>query len=76
MPATTFPPSPEAWSLIMLSQVAPPRRPKYFGFGRAYTDGTGTTNRMPSTEATRPPPHAVARPMDAWCSIKVAFAAR
>ncbi|BDM74740.1 hypothetical protein HEK616_82270 (plasmid) [Streptomyces nigrescens] len=59
----------------MLSQVAPPRRPKYFGFGRAYTLGTGTTNRIPSTEAT-PPPHALVRLMDAWCSISVTFAAR
>ncbi len=56
--------------------VAPPRRPKYFGFGRAYTEGTGTTNRIPSTDATSPPPHALARPMDAWCSMRVAFAAR
>lgn len=35
VPATTFPPSPAAWSLIMFNQVAPPRRPKNFGFGRA-----------------------------------------
>lgn len=66
MPATTSPPSPAAWSL----------RPKYLGLGRAWTDWTGTTNRMPSTEATSPPPHACARPMDAWCAISVAFAAR
>jgi hypothetical protein len=60
----------------MLSQVAPPRRPKYFGFGRAYTEGTGTTNRIPSTEATSPPPHALASGIDAWVLISVAFAAR
>jgi hypothetical protein len=60
----------------MLSQVAPPRRPKYFGFGRAYTLVTGTTNRIPSTEATSPPPHAWASGMAAWCSISVAFAAQ
>ncbi|GAA2115127.1 hypothetical protein GCM10009802_14950 [Streptomyces synnematoformans] len=76
MPATTFPPSPAAWSLITFSHVAPPRRPKYFGFGRAYTLGTGTTNRIPSPDATSPPPHARARPMDAWCSMRVALAAR
>lgn len=35
VPATTFPPSPAAWSLIMFNQVAPPRHPKNFGFGRA-----------------------------------------
>jgi hypothetical protein len=60
----------------MLSHVAPPRRPKCFGFGRAYTDDTGTTNRIPSTDATSPPPHALASPIAAWCSISVAFAAR
>lgn len=76
VPATTFPPSPAAWSLIMLSQVALPRRPKYFGFGRAYTEGTGTTNRIPSTEATRPPPQACASGMDSWAAISAAFAAR
>jgi hypothetical protein len=76
VPATTFPPSPAAWSLIMFSHVAPPRRPEYLGLGRAYTEGTGTTNRIPSTEATSPPPHTYARPMDAWCSMRVAFAAR
>lgn len=66
MPATTFPPSPAAWSLIMFNHVAPPRRPKKRGLGRAYTDGTGATNRMPSTEATKPPPHACARSIPAW----------
>lgn len=65
MPAMTFPPRPAAWSLIMFSHVAPPRRPMYFGFGRAYTDGTGTTNRIPSTEATRPQPHTSASGIDA-----------
>lgn len=50
--------------------------PEAFGFGRAYTDGTGTTNRIPSTEATSAPPHACASGMDAWCSISVAFVAR
>lgn len=75
-PATTLPPRPAAWSLIMLSQVAPPRRPKYFGFGRAYTLGTGTTNRIPSTEATRPPPQLCASPMAAWWLMRAAFAAR
>lgn len=41
-------------ALIMLSHAAPPRRPKYLGFDRAYTERTGTTNRIPSTEATKP----------------------
>lgn len=76
MPATTFPPSPAAWSLIVLSQAAPPRRPKNFGFGRAYTDGTGTTNRIPSTEATSPPPHALASGIAAKVAIIVALATR
>lgn len=43
----------------------PARRPKYFGFGRVYTGGTGTTKRIPSTEANRPPPHACASGIDA-----------
>ena len=40
--------------------------PKNFRLGRANSAGTGTTNRMPSTAATRPPPHACARVMPAW----------
>lgn len=60
----------------MFNQVAPLRRPKNFGFGRAYTDGTGTTHRIPSTEGTRPPPHAPASGIAAWVAISVALAAR
>lgn len=73
MPATTFPPRPAAWSLIMFSHVAPARRPpprveapKNRGLGRTYTLGTGTTNRTPSIDATSPPPQLCASGMDAW----------
>jgi hypothetical protein len=45
----------------MLSQVTPFFDPKYLRFGRAYTEGTGTTKRMPSTAATSPPPRAWAK---------------
>jgi hypothetical protein len=43
-----------------LSHVMPRLDPKYFLLGRANAAGTGTTNRIPSTAATRPPPHACA----------------
>ncbi|WSG18701.1 hypothetical protein OIE66_17980 [Nonomuraea sp. NBC_01738] len=56
--------------------VAPPRRPKYLGLGRAYTDGTGTTNRIPLIEATRPPPHVLARAMVCYLAIRVPLTAR
>jgi hypothetical protein len=42
------------------------RRPKYFGFGRAWMLRTGTTNRIPSTDATSPPPHSCASGTFAW----------
>lgn len=41
------------WSLTALSQVMPRLTPKYFGDGAALTVRTGTTNRSPSTEASR-----------------------
>src|SRR4051794_19335983 len=40
--------------------------PKCFLFGRAWADGTGTTNRIPSMAATSPPPNACLKPMPAW----------
>lgn len=54
MPETTLAATPAAWSFIMLSQVTPFFDPKYLRFGRAYTEGTGTTKRMPSTMVTTP----------------------
>jgi hypothetical protein len=50
--------------------------PKYFGFGRAYTEGTGTTKRIPSTEATRPPPQIWASGIDACTAMSAASACR
>ena len=44
-----MPASPTAWSVSRFSHVAPRRRPKYFGLGRAWMLRTGTTNRIPST---------------------------
>jgi len=35
VPETTFPLSPDPWSLIMFSQVTPRLEPKYLRFGRA-----------------------------------------
>jgi hypothetical protein len=37
-------------------------------------DGTGTTNRIPSTAATRPPPSCRAKPIFACSSISGALA--
>jgi hypothetical protein len=75
VPATTFAPIPAAWSLIMFSQVRPRLGPKYLRFGRAWMDGTATTNRIPSTEATCPPPQACASGMVACRSISGPLAA-
>jgi hypothetical protein len=60
VPDTIFAPRPIPRSLMALSHVMPRFDPKYFLFGRANAAGTGTTNRIPSTAATRPPPHACA----------------
>ena len=57
VPGTTTAPMPATWSLMALSQVRPRCRPKYFGFGPAFSVETGTTKRSPSTLATSPPPH-------------------
>jgi hypothetical protein len=73
-PETTRPASPTRWSLIMLSQVTPFLRAKYFGFARASMLRTGTTKRTPSTAATIPPPHTCANGMPACASMSAAFA--
>jgi hypothetical protein len=49
---------PVPWSDSKLYQVTPRPRLKYFGFGPAWIVRTGTTKRMPSAEATSPPPQA------------------
>jgi len=48
---------------------------KYFRLGLANRDGTGTTNRIPSIAATRPPPSAWAKPMPACRAIRCGLAA-
>lgn len=58
VPGTTICPIPATWSLTAFSQVMPRLNPKYFGEGAACRVRTGTTNRSPSTEASRPPPHS------------------
>ncbi len=60
VPDTTFAPRPIPRSFMAFSQVMPRLDPKYSRLGRAKAAGTGTgmTNRIPSTAATRPPPHA------------------
>src|SRR6266540_507662 len=70
VPDTTRPATPPAWSLTRFSRVEPRRRPKYFGFGRAWMLPSGTTKRIPSTAATKPPPHAWARSTSACPSIR------
>lgn len=51
---------------MAFSQVMPRLGPKNLRLGRANRAGTGTTNRIPSTAATIPPPHAWASAMPAW----------
>jgi len=61
-------------SFMAFSQVMPRLDPKYLRLGRANAAGTGTTNRIPSTAATRPPPHACASGSPACLSTSGAFA--
>jgi hypothetical protein len=76
VPGTTTAPMPATWSLMALSHVTPFRLPKYRGLGRALTVWTGTTNRGPSADATRPPPHSRATPIEACASTSRALAAK
>ena len=75
VPDTILAPRPIPRSLMALSHVMPRLDPKYFLLGRANAAGTGTTNRIPSTAATRPPPHACASGRPAWRATSGAFAA-
>ena len=75
VPDTNLAPRPMPRSFMALSQVMPRFDPKYFLLGRANAAGTGTTNRIPSTAATMPPPHACARGRPAWRATSGAFAA-
>jgi hypothetical protein len=74
VPDTTFAPRPMPWSFMALSQVMPRLEPKYLRLGRANAAGTGTTNRIPSTAATRPPPQACASGSPAWRATSGALA--
>ena len=74
MPDTTFAPRPILWSFMAFSQVIPRLEPKNLRLGRANTAGTGTMNRIPSTAATRPPPHAWASGSPACLATNGAFA--
>lgn len=74
VPVTTFAPRPMPWSFIAFSQVIPRLGPKNLRLGRANRAGTGTTNRIPSTAATIPPPHARASGITAWRATIGAFA--
>ena len=66
VPDTTLAPRPIPWSFIAFSQVMPRLDPKNLRLGRANAAGTGTMNRIPSTAATIPPPHACASGSPAW----------
>ncbi len=59
----------------MFRNVIPRFGPKYFRLGLAISEGTGTTNRMPSIAATIPPPRAGAKPMPACWAIRCGLAA-
>lgn len=61
-----------------LSQVAPLARlpfPKYGGDGRACRERTGTTNHIPSAEATSPPPQSPVMSIPACEATRTAEAA-
>ena len=76
VPDTTLAPRPIPRSFTAFSQVMPRLEPKYLRLGRANAAGTGTTNRIPSTAATRPPPHALRQGRrSAWRATSGAFAA-
>jgi hypothetical protein len=75
VPDTILAPRPMPRSFTAFSQVMPLLDPKNLRFGRANAAGTGTTNRIPSTAATMPPPHACARGRSAWRATSGAFAA-
>lgn len=53
----------------------PRLNPKYFGDGAVLTVRTGTTNRSPSSEASRPSPQNFTMGTAAWAAISRAFAA-
>ena len=75
VPDTILAPRPMPWSFIAFSQVMPRLDPKYLRLGRANAAGTGTTNRIPSTAATSPPPHVCASGSPACRATSGAFAA-
>ena len=75
MPDTILAPRPIPRSLMAFSHVMPLFDPKNFLLGRANAAGTGTTNRIPLTVATRPPPHACARGRPACRATSGALAA-
>jgi len=75
VPDTTLAPRPIPRSFMALSHVMPRFDPKYFLLGLANAAGTGTTNRIPSTAATIPPPHACASGSPAWRATSGTFAA-
>jgi len=75
VPDTILAPRPILWSFTAFSHVMPLLDPKYLRLGRANAAGTGTTNRIPSTAATRPPPHACASGRPACRATSGAFAA-
>jgi hypothetical protein len=70
IPDTTSAPHPTPWSFMAFSQVMPRRDPKNLRLGRANAAGTRTTNRIPSTAAAIPPPHAFASGSPAWRAAK------
>jgi hypothetical protein len=74
VPDTTFAPRPMPRSFMAFSQVIPRFDPKNFLLGRANAAGTGTTNRIPSTAVTSPPPHACASGRFACISTSGTFA--
>jgi hypothetical protein len=58
VPGITMPPRPITRSDATFSQVAPRPVEKYFRFGLVCMDLMGTVKRIPSAEATCPPPQS------------------
>ena len=76
VPGTTMSFIPEYWSDIRLYHVTPRPSLNYLGLGPACTVCTGTTNRIPSADATSPPPQRFARGTSLCAATRIALAAR
>ncbi len=63
VPGITMPPRPMKRSDTTFNQVIPRPVEKYLGLGRVWIERTGTVKRIPSADATCPPPQSPVIPM-------------